>query len=71
MKQFENINACLDIIYDKSMLKPLNNDPTVLKEDRLQRLPWDVEKQGSIDNNMNPSIFPRGSQSCSSLLWSH
>ena len=55
-------NACLNIIDNKYRFKPLDNDPTLLREGRLQRFFRNLKKQVSIDNQIYSSVSLRGSQ---------
>ncbi|XP_068758087.1 uncharacterized protein [Montipora capricornis] len=52
----------LKIISDTSKFRPIKEDPTLLREGRLQRLLRKLKKNGHLDSDVYNSIYPRGSQ---------
>ena len=52
----------LKIISDTSKYRPIKEDPTLLREGRLQRLLRKLKKNGHLDSDVYNSIYPRGSQ---------
>ena len=52
----------LKIINDTSKFRPIKEDPTLLREGRLQRLLRKLKKDGHLDNVVYENIYPRGSQ---------
>ena len=55
-------NACLDIINDQTKFQPLDKDPTLVREGKLQRFLRKLKKQGNLDNKTYSFIYPNGSQ---------
>ena len=56
------LNACYQIINNRSKFKPLNNDVTLLREGRLQRFLRKLKRQGSINDELYFKLYPTGSQ---------
>ena len=52
----------LKIINDTSKFRPIKEDPTLLREDRLQRLLRKYKKDGHLDNVVYKNIYPKSSQ---------
>ena len=52
----------LKIFNDTSKFRPVKEDPTLLREGRLQRLLRKLKKDGCLDNVVYENIYPRGSQ---------
>ena len=50
--------------YDQGILKirPIKEDPTLLREGRMQRLLRKLKKDGHLDNVVYENIYPKGSQ---------
>ena len=51
----------LDIVSDSNKFKELNNDPTICREGKLQRVLRNLKKNGMIDNDICSQIYPSGS----------
>ena len=58
----DNIKGILDIINDTNKFAKLESDPTTYKEDSLQRLLCNLQKNGKIDKDIYSSIYPSDSQ---------
>ena len=56
------LDSCFNLLNDKSKFRPLDNDPTLLREGRLKRFITQLKKNSSIDANTYCNIFPKGSQ---------
>ena len=52
----------LKIINDTSKFRPIKEDPTLLREGRLQRLLRKFKKDGHLDDVVYENIYPKGSQ---------
>ena len=52
----------LKIINDASKFRPIKEDPTLLREGRLQRLLRKLKKDGHLDSDVYENIYPKGSQ---------
>ena len=52
----------LKIISDTSKFRPIKEDPTLLREGKLQRLLRKLKKNGHLDRDVYNSIYPKGSQ---------
>ena len=52
----------LKIINDASKFRPIKEDPTLLREGRLQRLLRKLKKDGHLDSEVYENIYPKGSQ---------
>ena len=52
----------LKIINDVSKFRPIKEDPTLLREGRLQRLLRKLKKDGHLDSDVYENIYPKGSQ---------
>ena len=52
----------LKIINDTSKFWPIKEDPTLLREGRLQRLLRKFKKDGHLDDVVYENIYPKGSQ---------
>ena len=52
----------LKIINDTSKFRPIKDDPTLLREGRLQRLLRKLKKDDHLDNVVYENIYPKGSQ---------
>ena len=55
-------NGILNIISDTSKFRPIKDDPTLLREGRLQRLLSKLKNNGHLDNDGYNNIYPKGSQ---------
>ena len=55
-------NGILKIISDTSKFRPIKDDPTLLREGRLQRLLRKLKNSGHLDNDVYNNIYPKGSQ---------
>ena len=51
----------LKIINDASKFRPIKEDPTLLREGRLQRLLRKLKKDGHLDSDVYENIYPKGS----------
>lgn len=52
----------LKIISDTTKFWPIKDDPTLLREGRLQRLLLKLKKNDHLDNGVYENIYPKGSQ---------
>ena len=50
----------LDIVNNADKFKELDNDPTMSREDKLQRFLWELKKKGKIDKDKYNKIYPTG-----------
>ena len=52
-------NGILKIISDTSKFRPIKDDPTLLREGRLQRLLRKLKNSGHLDNDVYNNICPK------------
>ena len=57
-----NDQGIFKIINDTSKFRPIKENPTLLREGRLQRLLRKLKKDGHLDNDVYENIYPKGSQ---------
>ena len=56
------MNGIMDVINDRSKFKKLSTDPTLTRENKLQRFLRDLKNKGKIDSEIYGKIYPIGSQ---------
>ena len=62
LNRADYIEGILNILNDTNKVKELDNDPTIIKEGKLQRFLRDLKKHGKIDKDIYSAIYPSGSQ---------
>ena len=62
LNRADYIEGILNIVNDTYKFKELDNDPTVIREGKLQRFLRDLKKHGKIDKDIYSAIYPSGSQ---------
>ena len=56
------MNGIMDVINDRSKFKKLSTDPTLTRENKLQRFLRELKNKGKIDSEIYGKIYPIGSQ---------
>ena len=58
----DHMEGIISIINDTHKSKELDNDPTIIREGKLQRFLRNIKKHGKVDKEIYSTICPSGSQ---------